>query len=153
MSTDLAKKLAHDLAGLVSTGSTAIEFELKATTLFDEALGKLQLQLTEIRAALPSKPGKWSEGADPNDLVALVKSCLEFLEDKIADLEDERDLKQLDDPNFGMSEQNQDKCKVILARTIFEEILKRHAGELPPKDQPCGCGNCVLARDGLEKMQ
>ncbi len=46
-----------------------------------------------IKRALPSQPGKWSEGAgDPNDPICLLLCQIEFLENRIADLEDERDL-------------------------------------------------------------
>ena len=45
-----------------------------------------------IKRVLPSKPGKWSEGAgNPDDLICLLMCQIEFLEDRVADLEDEKE--------------------------------------------------------------
>ncbi len=59
----------------------------------DELRAEVERLRAGIRQVLPSQPGKWSEGAgDENDPICLLLCQIEFLENRIADMEDERDI-------------------------------------------------------------
>lgn len=85
---DSEKFPENDPACACSCGREQAEEMLVA---YDEQGRKLERVKAEARASLPSELGKWSEGANQDDVISLLRSCIEFLEDAAADREDERD--------------------------------------------------------------